>query len=283
MTASAQGIDVSAYQPPLTPAALEGLDFAFCKATNGDQLADANFARNWAAVKAAGIRRGAYHELVSPAAASGLVQARYFLATVIAEGLEAGDMLAVVVSDYQGVTDSEVKAFCDSVHAAAPASPVLVYSDLTVAKALTSCTGYDLWVAWPSATAPALVAPWGTWRFWQWGSPGNLDHDAFNGTRAELDAWIAGRAGKPAPAGPRPVPDWQEAMMQHLPEVTAGSADAAAVRTVQGLCVARGHLIAVDGSYGPQTELAVRNVQSGAGIGVDGVVGPVTWPVLLGV
>ena len=67
MTASAQGIDVSAYQNPLTADALKGLDFAFCKATNGSTLADPVFARNWRTMKAAGVRRGAYHELASPA------------------------------------------------------------------------------------------------------------------------------------------------------------------------------------------------------------------------
>jgi lysozyme len=282
MTASAQGIDVSADQDQLTAGRLSGLSFCFTKATNGGSLADPHFAGNWQVMKDAGIHRGAYHELVSAAVASPQAQADYFLSVVVGAGLEAGDMLAVVVSDYPGVTDAEVKTWCDTVKAAAPLSPVLVYCQGSDLGRFPSCTGYDLWVAAWSDAAPESVAPWKTWKLWQWASV-SVDQDAFNGGAAELDTWIAGYAGKPAPSAPHPVPDWQEAMMQHLPEVAAGSADAAAVRTVQGLCVARGHLIAVDGSYGPQTELAVRNVQSGAGIGVDGVVGPVTWPVLLGV
>lgn len=35
--------------------------------------------------------------------------------------------------------------------------------------------------------------------------------------------------------------------------------------------------VTVDGSFGPQTRQAVRIFQSCAGIGVDGVVGAVTW------
>jgi lysozyme len=209
MTASAQGIDVSAYQNPLTADALKGLDFAFCKATNGSTLADPVFARNWRTMKAAGVRRGAYHELASPAVASGKAQAAYFLATVVEQGLEPGDMLAVVASDYGGVTDAEVKAWCDAVHAAAPASPVLIYSDLDVAKALTSCTDYDLWVAWPSDTAPESVAPWTSWKFWQW-SESVLDKDAFNGTAAEMKAWLDSVAYPAAPA------DWTFGAPQDL-------------------------------------------------------------------
>jgi hypothetical protein len=57
------------------------------------------------------------------------------------------------------------------------------------------------------------------------------------------------------------------------------------VRTVQGLCGAR--LLAtapkVDGVFGTATASAVRRVQELGKITQDGVVGPLTWPVLLGV
>lgn len=67
-----------------------------------------------------------------------------------------------------------------------------------------------------------------------------------------------------------------------LPTVQAG-ASGAFVRTVQGLCVARGHQVAVDGAFGPATEQAVKVVQAAGKVTTDGVVGPKTWPVLLGV
>jgi peptidoglycan hydrolase-like protein with peptidoglycan-binding domain len=49
------------------------------------------------------------------------------------------------------------------------------------------------------------------------------------------------------------------------------------VRTLQHLLRARGHGVAVDGSFGPLTEAAVRAFQQQQGLVVDGVVGPQTW------
>ncbi|HEV3478016.1 MAG TPA: peptidoglycan-binding protein [Gaiellaceae bacterium] len=50
------------------------------------------------------------------------------------------------------------------------------------------------------------------------------------------------------------------------------------VRPLQELLRARGHSIAVDGDFGPQTEGAVRTLQQNQGLAVDGIVGPQTWP-----
>lgn len=223
MTDSAQGIDVSAYQAVLTAAQLEGLSFAFAKATDGPSATDPNFAPNWAAMKTAGIHRGAYHELQSSGPQA---QAAHFLAAVKAQGLEPGDMLAVVASDYPGVTGADVGVFCGEVKAAAPRSPVLVYSDLSMLPSLGSCAGYLLWAAWPSATAPADVAPWKTWTFWQWNET-TLDRDAYNGTAAELDAWIGSIANPgwtfPAPAGLHVVKQTREGYSMAWDAVTGPS------------------------------------------------------------
>lgn len=66
-----------------------------------------------------------------------------------------------------------------------------------------------------------------------------------------------------------------------LPTVKQG-ATGPHVRTIQGLCVARGHVTTVDGVFGGATTLAVKAVQAGK-VTADGIVGPATWPVLLGV
>lgn len=75
---------------------------------------------------------------------------------------------------------------------------------------------------------------------------------------------------------------WTERLVQQLPVVRVDDSGEA-VRTVQGALCARNHLVAIDGVFGWQTQGAVSALQRNAGIHVDGVVGPQTWPVLLGI
>jgi peptidoglycan hydrolase-like protein with peptidoglycan-binding domain len=53
------------------------------------------------------------------------------------------------------------------------------------------------------------------------------------------------------------------------------------VRTLQWLLRARGHNVAVDGIFGPNTDTAVRAFQQQHGLAVDGIVGPNTWRALI--
>ncbi len=81
--------------------------------------------------------------------------------------------------------------------------------------------------------------------------------------------------------------NWTERLVHELGTVSQGMTGAA-VRTVQGLCNAReagGPVTAlvIDGVFGPATERMVRGLQQRDGITTDGIVGPQTWPVLLGV
>ena len=284
---SAQGIDVSSYQAVITSAQLDGLDFAFAKATNGADVTDPHFAANWAVIKTAGKMRGAYHELTPGDARA---QAAHFLAAVRAAGLEPGDMLAVSVSDYAEVSDGDALAWLDAVAAGTGGrNPIICYTDLSVAARLSICTGYPLWIAWPEKTAPASVAPWGDWHLWQWNMT-NLDKDAFNGTPAEMAAWIAGYA-KPAPA---PPVQYEEIDMVKVPVLRLGSAGQA-TRNWQGVLVAHGfgYMIApdpgssvedksgVDGQFGPKTEAASKAWQSAAGLPATGVIGKAEWEAAL--
>jgi len=62
---------------------------------------------------------------------------------------------------------------------------------------------------------------------------------------------------------------------------TARGTSGANVYTVQYLLNFHGAALTVDGIFGPLTEAAVRDFQSAHGLPVNGVVDPVTWPVLV--
>jgi peptidoglycan hydrolase-like protein with peptidoglycan-binding domain len=53
------------------------------------------------------------------------------------------------------------------------------------------------------------------------------------------------------------------------------------VPALQYLLRARGHLLTVDGIFGPKTEAAVEGFQTTDQIRVDGIVGPLTWRALV--
>ncbi|MEL7377649.1 MAG: GH25 family lysozyme, partial [Bacteroidota bacterium] len=73
-----EGIDVSRYQSDIDWDAIyeDDFEFAFMKATEGQELVDEYYERNWRAAGKSGLRRGAYHFFrpeVSPT-----IQAQHF-------------------------------------------------------------------------------------------------------------------------------------------------------------------------------------------------------------
>ncbi len=53
------------------------------------------------------------------------------------------------------------------------------------------------------------------------------------------------------------------------------------VYSIQLMLQAHGYSLSIDGDFGPQTAATVKEFQSAHGLGVDGIVGPQTWPVLI--
>jgi len=218
---SAQGEDRSSYQN-VSPWTADS--FGFVKATEATSWSDPTFPANWAALREEGKPRGAYHffhpELDAQA------QAEHFMSVVVENGLEPGDMLwadsevsvgasgALEVGDAHGGHQPNVAlsgalasadlvgpgtlTFLETVGKIARATlpsrhcPKGVYAPLSMLPLLAVCSDHHLWVAYWSGNAPASVAPWSHWTFWQWVSGGGAGGggNAYNGTVEELNAWI---------------------------------------------------------------------------------------------
>ena len=68
--------------------------------------------------------------------------------------------------------------------------------------------------------------------------------------------------------------------LQPWPEIKKGH-KAHPVPSLQYHLRARGHVVTVDGDFGPSTDAAVRAYQKEKKLAVDGIVGPKTWQALV--
>lgn len=209
--ASAQGLDVSNFQGNFGWAAavkaFPGLAFGIHRLTqglgqSGTNSPDPTAQWNHQQIRDNGLRRGAYHFL--DPFQEGAAQARYFVDMHDQLGLTDHDMLWCD-NETPGVSPAATAACCDDFMAELvtlrPNNPRGVYTFINFAREgnCNGAGGYPLWLAYPNATAPVAPPPWVNWTFWQWGTRNGVDADAFNGTVAQMDAWIASFA---PPAGP---------------------------------------------------------------------------------
>lgn len=114
------------------------------------------------------------------------------------------------------------------------------------------------------------------------GVAGLVDCSAFVGTAAQYAALVlpGGVIPPPVPA-PQPAPDWQVTMMQRIPVLTQGSPAHDYVKRAQALLGPAGFPVAEDGVFGPATAATVKRVQAAHGLAQDGIIGPLTWQVLI--
>lgn len=115
----------------------------------------------------------------------------------------------------------------------------------------------------------------------QFANRGSFDSDVWD------SAWLDTVSGGPVPVSPPPPPSTLIERLSAMPELAQG-AFGPAVRTLQGLLVARYYRLGttgpagdgIDGVFGPLTHAAVIAFQEEEKISADGIVGPVTWPLL---
>jgi lysozyme len=215
-----EGIDVSHHQ--LTPdwgkVAAAGIAFAYAKATEGRTGKDKEFAKNWAAIKQAGMKRGAYHffrPLSKPED-----QADQFCKVV--GSLELGDLPPAIDLEWTKPDPDEwpqipaaervglVVRCLERVEQVLGLRPIIYTSKVWVKGFIPDATAlatYGLWVAdYKSKTTPMIPPAWKQWLFWQYsgsgtvsGITGKVDRDRFNGSLDDLANISKHEAADPTP------------------------------------------------------------------------------------
>lgn len=190
------GIDVSHYQAHIAwdKVSQQDIDFVFVKATEGIELSDSLFSKNWDGLRDIGVHRGAYHFFRASAPTE--EQALNFIRNV---PLEEGDLPPVLdVEILDGVSKPEMLARMQKwlfmVEIAYGVKPI-IYTNQKFYNANLSgyFPDYKLWIARYNSREPRL-ADGKRWSFWQYrdsgriaGIQGKVDMNVYRGTLEELN------------------------------------------------------------------------------------------------
>jgi lysozyme len=194
-----EGVDVSQFQGTIDwkKVRASGRTFAYAKATAGINHGDPTFAQNYAAIKAAGLLRGAFHTF--SAGVDGKTQADKFISTI--GTLQPGDLPPALDVEPQvavsaSVLQAEIGQWMAQVQAVTGRTPIVYSSGVGLQQALGSGTSGDLlWISNYGVACPTLPAGAQKWVFWQYadngavpGIPGAVDLNRFNGNLVGLNA-----------------------------------------------------------------------------------------------
>lgn len=203
------GVDVSRYQGNVDwhAARRAGISFAFIKATEGADHSDPAFRTYWAGAGQAGIPRGAYHFYYF--CRSGAEQAAWFIANV---PRERGALPPVLDLEWNHQSRTcrfrpspaevhrEINTFLTIVGNHYGQRPVIYTTvDFYHDNALGQVRA-EFWLR-SVADHPSRIYPGQRWTFWQYtgtgtspGFGGNVDLNAFAGSRAQWNRWVASRS-----------------------------------------------------------------------------------------
>jgi lysozyme len=253
-SATVKGIDVSKWQGTVTWSSVksDGKVFAFARVNHGLADVDGQFPTNWSAMKKAGVIRGPYQYFLPNESA--LDQAKLFVQKIAAAGgLLDGDLPPVLdLEETGGKTAAEIVTAVDvwmkHVEAQTARRPILYTGSYfwDDHKLGAKYSTVPLWTAHYNVTCPLIPNAWSAWTFWQHSSSGvvkgitpKVDLDVFNGTAAQLDAFIkASKISSPVDAGPDGRSDgsaWNDAMVSGDRSVDREARDGAAVVVDGGL------------------------------------------------
>jgi lysozyme len=190
-TTQANSLGYDVYHGDTMPS-LGAIDFLIIKASQGTTETDSAFAARWAEIKAAGKIRGAYHFL--DPLADGVAQAQHFWSVV--KSLDATDLPPIL--DFEDDTNTDANLAQRALNFLAEIQKLsgrvpMVYTYPWFRK--TYCTNpefanYPLWYSDLDPSITGALTPWTDWKIWQYNTT-SLDEDRFNGSLADLQAYIA--------------------------------------------------------------------------------------------
>lgn len=190
------GIDVSSFQGAIDwrKVKSDGIVFAFARVSDGVDVVDQSFAKNYRAMKRVGIRRGVYQHF--RASVSPKKQVELLVAAIRRSGRPDLPVVADVETD-DGRPPEEVRArlktWLHLIERRTRRRPI-IYTSPSMSPTLGRGFGaYHLWVAHYDVECPRAVDGWRRWSLWQRSSTGrvagingNVDLDTFAGTNREL-------------------------------------------------------------------------------------------------
>jgi len=238
------GIDVSKFQGDIdwNAVAKSGVKFAWIKATEGGDRADARFQANWTGAKAAGVPRGAYHfvywcrppleemanfEQNAPVEDDALPPVLDVEATPTSKTCHKHLTQAGAVADMKVMLEEMERHY---------GKRPIIYTTVDFYEAILSggaLSDYPIWVR-STKHHPAVRYGSRAWAFWQYqsdgqmpGIGGNVDRDVFYGTRKEWQAFLQEPKARPLQIPDTAVAQSPEPAAPPSPEqAVAQSADA---------------------------------------------------------
>jgi lysozyme len=229
------GIDVSKFQGDIdwNAVANSGVKFAWIKATEGGDRADARFQANWTGAKAAGVPRGAYHFVYW--CRPPMEEMAFFEQNAPVEDDALPPVLDVEATPtsptcHRHLTQqsaiADMKVMLEEMERHYGKRPI-IYTTVDFYEAILSDGAFSDYPIWVRSTKHHPAVRYGSraWAFWQYqsdgrtaGIHGNVDRDVFYGTRKQWEAFLQ----EPA-SGPR-APTVERAL---APQLAAPAAEAA--------------------------------------------------------
>ncbi len=206
-----RGIDVSKYQGNIDwdRVASSGVQFAWIKSTEGGNRLDSKFAENWAAAKAAGVPRGAYHFVYW--CRPWQDQMAWMEQNVPVEEDALPPVLDVELTPtsptcrrtlYRAPTITEMRAMLEEMERHYGKKPI-IYSTVDFYAGILAGGALDDYPIWVRSTKynPSVKYAGRRWHFWQYQSDGHVagignkvDRNAFFGSSDQWASFLGGTA-----------------------------------------------------------------------------------------